>query len=94
LHVLSVFGRKSKGRARREDSDFGSVVHLIKVRVRLSFNNNGLYNFDFGFNTVLVEIGDLGVRFWSMIFGWKRCREHCYSVRMLSGGRQYLITLL
>jgi len=52
LHVLSVFGRKSKGRAKREDSDFGSVVRRIKVRVRLSFNNNRLYNFDFGFNMV------------------------------------------
>jgi len=43
---------------------------------------------------VLVEIGDLGVRFWSMIFGWKRCKEHCNSVRIHSGCRQYLITLL
>ena len=71
MHILSVFGRKSKGRARREDSDFGSVVRRIKVRVRLSFNDNGLYNFDFGFNMVLVEIGDLGVRFWSMILNGK-----------------------
>ena len=92
-HTVS-FGRKSKGTAKREDSDFGSFVHRIKVSVRLSFNNNGLCNFDFGFNMVLVEIGDLGVRFWSMIFGWKRCKEHCNSVRMHSGCRQYLITLL
>jgi len=39
----------------REDSDFGSFVHRIKVRVRLSFNNNGLYNSDFGFNMVFRE---------------------------------------
>ena len=25
FHVLSVFGRKSKGRAKREDSDFGEL---------------------------------------------------------------------
>jgi len=87
-------GEKAREEPREKILTFGSVVRRIKVRVRLSFNNNGLYNFDFGFNMVLVEIVDLGVRFWSMIFGWKRCREHCNSVRMHSGGRQYLITLL
>jgi len=47
-----------------------------------------------GLTWFVVGIGDLGVRFWSMIFGWKRCREHCNSVRMHSGCRQNLITLL
>jgi len=56
--------------------------------VRLSLNNNGLYNFDFGLTWFLVEIGDLGVRFWRMIVGWKRCKEHCNSIRMHSGCRQ------
>jgi len=29
-----------------------------------------------------------------MIFGQKRCKGHCNSVRLHSGYRQYLITLL
>jgi len=87
-------GEKPREEPRGEILISEEFVHRIKVRVRLSFNDNGLYNFDFGFNTVLVGIGDLGVRFWSMIFGWKRCREHCNSVRMHSGCRQNLITLL
>jgi len=57
-------GEKPREEPRGEILISEEFVHRIKVRVRLSFNNNGLYNFDFGFNMVLVEIGD-----WELGFG-------------------------
>jgi len=53
------FGRKrekSQGSQGKNQRDCRALIHLkIQVRVRLSFNSNGLYNFDFEFNMVLVE---------------------------------------
>jgi len=51
-------GEKAREEPREKVMFLGSFIHRIKVRVRLSLNNNGLYNFDFGLTCFLVEIGN------------------------------------
>jgi len=56
-------GEKAREEPREKILILVSFVHRIKVRLRLSFNNNGLYNFDFGLTWFLVEIGNWGLGF-------------------------------